>query len=148
MRFFSAEIKILKYRIPLAAVLWFTLALTAIVVQLSKESFNNFLIFKGVFHHTISQLPLYANYPQEYGDSNHYGPLFSVIILPFALMPTFLGVLIWGLANAAFLFYAIQALPLSQRSKNVVILISAIEMMTAMHNLQFNIMLTAWLLFA
>ena len=90
MRFLTGEIKFYKWNISFAAVIWFTLALIAIIVQLAKGegSINNFLIYKGVFWHTFNEQPLYINYPGEYGDSNHYGPLFSLVILPFAILPT------------------------------------------------------------
>ena len=51
------------------------------------RSHNNFLIFKGVYWHTVNGTSLYAAYPSEYSDVNHYGPLFSLIIAPFALLP-------------------------------------------------------------
>ena len=146
----SGNINFLKWKISVASVIWFGLAIIAIIVQLAKGegSINNFLIYKGVFWHTFNGQPLYLNYPLEYGDSNHYGPLFSLIILPFALLPTVLGVFLWGIINAWVLFYAIEKLPLSQKNRNIILIISAVEMMTAMHNMQFNIMLTSWLLFS
>ncbi len=150
MQFWTGELKFYKWKFSFASLIWFALALIAVIVQLAKGegSINNFLIYKGVFWHTFHLQPLYINYPLEYGDSNHYGPLFSLIILPFALLPTTLGVLLWGIINAWILFYAINILPLSQKNKNIILLISAVEMMTAMHNMQFNIMLTSWLIFA
>ncbi|MEO5967089.1 MAG: glycosyltransferase family 87 protein [Ferruginibacter sp.] len=150
MQFWTAELKFYKWKFSFASIIWFVLALTAIIVQLAKGegSINNFLIYKGVFWHTVHEQPLYLNYPLEYGDSNHYGPLFSLIILPFAILPTTIGVLLWGIVNAWILSYAINKLPLSFKNRNIILLISAVEMMTAMHNMQFNIMLTSWLIFA
>ena len=150
MQFWTREINFYKWKFSFASIIWFALAITAVIVQLAKGegSINNFLIYKGVFWHTFHQLPLYPTYPLEYGDSNHYGPLFSLIILPFALLPTTLGVLLWGIVNAWMLYYAINKLPLSTKNKNIILLISAVEMMTAMHNMQFNIMLTSWFIFA
>jgi hypothetical protein len=77
---------------------------------------------------------------------NHYGPFFSLIIAPFAILPTFIGCFLWCLVNAWLLFYAINQLPISARNKNVVLLIGMIEMMTATHSVQFNTMLTGWIL--
>ena len=59
------------------------------------RSDNNFLIFRGVFLHTWQQTSLYAAYPAEYFDVNHYGPLFSLIIAPFALLPHWMGLVFW-----------------------------------------------------
>ena len=51
------------------------------------RSHNNFLIFKGVYWHTVNGTSLYAAYPSRVNSRtyNHYGPLFSLIIAPFAL---------------------------------------------------------------
>jgi hypothetical protein len=43
------------------------------------------------------------------------------------------------------LFYAIQQMPISDQHKMMVLLISALEMMTATHSVQFNTMLTGWI---
>ena len=61
-------------------VLWFALALATIIQNVFiKGEYNNYLIFRGVFWHTIQQLPLYVSYPHEYFDMNHYGIFFSGI---------------------------------------------------------------------
>ena len=52
---------------------------------------NNFLIFKQSFWHVVDQLPLYIHYPKEYFDLFLYGPTFSMVIAPFAVPPTWLG---------------------------------------------------------
>ena len=68
--------------------LWFGLSLVAVLqTAFRPEKHNNYLIFKGVFWHTIQQLPLYVPYPEEYFDMNHYGIFFSGIIAPFAVLP-------------------------------------------------------------
>ena len=64
------------------------------VLAMTKNP-NNFLIFRGVFWHTIHKLPLDVTYPAEYDDLNHYGVFFSTIIAPFALPPVWLGMLLW-----------------------------------------------------
>ena len=64
--------------------LWLLLPVIATLLKLSKH--NNFLIFRYVYWHTIEQLPLYVAY-DEYWDTNHYGPFFSLVIAPFAMLP-------------------------------------------------------------
>jgi Glycosyltransferase family 87 len=56
------------------------------------------------------------------------------------------GCFLWGIANAAVLFYAINQLPVSEKSKRVILLIAAVEMMTSMHSVQFNPMLTGFII--
>lgn len=68
--------------------LWLLLALGSALIKFHKC--NNFLIFKYVFWHTWNQTSLYAPYA-EYFDTNHYGPFFSLIIAPFAVVPLPVG---------------------------------------------------------
>jgi hypothetical protein len=148
MQFMFKDIRLGKWTIPLPALLWFALALIAASLEMSRglDDINNFLIYKQVFWHTIHQQNLYIEYPNEHFDMNHYGPLFSILIAPFAILPTLLGCFLWCLANAWVLFYAIGHLPISNRNKQIVLLIGMIEMMTAIHSVQFNPMLTGWIL--
>ncbi len=120
--------------------------MVAVLAELLHHSINNYLIYKGVFWHVFEQKNLYLQYPAEYEDSNHYGPFFSLLIAPFALLPNWAGVILWVFCNAWFLYYAIRQLPLTAKSIQVVLLISVIEFMTASHSVQFNPMLTAWII--
>ncbi|MEI6087689.1 MAG: glycosyltransferase family 87 protein [Bacteroidota bacterium] len=148
MQFLLKDIRLGKWAIPLPAFLWFALAAIAATLEMSRglDDINNFLIYKSVFWHSVHLQNLYLPYPQDHADMNHYGPFFSLIIAPFAVLPTLLGCFLWCLANAWVLFYAISHLPISTRNKNVVLLIGMIEMMTATHSVQFNTMLTGWIL--
>jgi hypothetical protein len=129
-------------------ILWFLIPFIAVLILLSKgdSKINNYLIFKHVFWHTFQQQNLYSFYPSEYFDKNHYGPLFSIIIAPFALLPNFLGALLWAMANVWILFYAINKLPVSDWGKNIILLISLIEALTSIQNVQFNPMLCSWII--
>ena len=136
----------IKRKIQLSALIWFAFTTIALFAELFRGTINNYLIFKNVFWHTLEQKNLYALYPKEYFDINHYGPVFSLFILPFAVLPDWLGVILWGITNAGVLFYAINQLPLSASQKNLILLISSVELMTSIHNVQFNPMLTGWLI--
>lgn len=140
----------LKYdpnrRIQLSTFVWFTLAIIAVLLELQRGTINNYLIFKGVFWHVVNQANLYGYYPAEYHDLNHYGPMFSLIIFPFAILPNWLGIILWAMLNAWILFFAINQLPISPQNKHLILLLSSVEMMTSIHNVQFNPMLTGWLI--
>ena len=148
MQFLLKNIRIGKWKIPVPVFLWFLLAMLAAIAEISRghAAINNYDIFAGVFEHTLAGKNLYLPYPQEYADTNHYGPLFSILIAPFALLPDYLGCFLWCVANAWVLFYAIRQLQLSGEQQNLVLLIGMVEMMTAIHNVQFNPMLTGWIL--
>ena len=148
MQFLLKNITIGKWKIPVPVFLWFLLAMLAAIAEISRghAAINNYDIFAGVFEHTLQQKKLYIPYPGEYIDSNHYGPLFSILIAPFALLPDYLGCFLWCVANAWVLFYAVRQLQLTERQQNTILLIGVLEMMTSVHNVQFNPMLTGWIM--
>ena len=150
MKIFYTEKTVGRYSIGLPVVIWFCTSILAALLELSRGygEINNFLIYRGVYTHTLQQVNLYALYPAEYADSNHYGPLFSMLIAPFALLPVFWGCLIWCIANAWVLFYAFKRLDLGKKQFYTVLLISCIEQMTATHSVQFNAMLAGSMLLA
>ncbi|MCD0489308.1 DUF2029 domain-containing protein [Pedobacter sp. MC2016-14] len=127
---------------------WLLLAVVVALKQYHKGTFNNYLIFKYTFNHALEQVNLYAEYPNEYQDSNHYGPFFSLLIAPFAVLPNWLGILLWQIANTLFLYFAIKQLPLSSSKVNAVYWIVVHELLTAMFGLQFNASIAAVIILA
>lgn len=117
--------------------IWVLLATLATYKQFANQSFNNFLIFKYSFVHASQGLNLYQSYP-EYGDTNHYGPLFSLLFAPFALLPTFLGMMAWQLTNAFILFTAIYKLPIATLQKAGIAWICTHELLTSQFSFQSN----------
>lgn len=99
---------------------------------------NNYLIFTHTFFHAQQHLNLYLRYPNQYWDMNHYGPLFSIIIAPFAIMPKYIGMFFWQLANTLFLYYAISTLPLKITKINAIYWIIANELLTSLFGFQIN----------
>jgi hypothetical protein len=130
-------------RVPVLTVIWFLFPMLACIAEISRGlgDINNFLIYKQVFWHTVEQRHLYLSYPQEYADVNHYGPLFSILIAPFALMPVFVGCFFWCLLNVAILFYAIKKLPVTILQQRWILLVGVFELITSIHSVQFNPML-------
>ena len=124
-------------------VLWFIITIVSVIKQLLSANYNNYKIFKGVYFHTINKLPLYNEYPLEYFDHNHYGPVFSLIIAPFAILPDYIGMVLWGIFNAAILVWAITQLPLKQIQITAILWICLHEFLTTLLGLQFNPIMTA-----
>lgn len=123
--------------------IWMIITLLSVVKQLKIGNYNNYKIFKNVYFHTIEKLPLYKEYPLEYFDHNHYGPIFSLLIAPFAVLPDYLGIPFWGLFNAGVLAWAITQLPLKSSQINAILWICLHELLTTLLGLQFNPMMTA-----
>ena len=148
MKVFSAKIFDINKKPNFITVLWFLVPFIALMIEAQKENIfiNNYLIYKNVFWHTLHQEHLYSLYPNEYFDKNHYGPLFSILIAPFAILPNYIGLMLWGMVNVSILFYAVGKLPISFWGKNIILLLSLIETLTSTQNLQFNPMLCSWII--
>ncbi|MBS7563409.1 DUF2029 domain-containing protein [Mucilaginibacter sp. Bleaf8] len=110
--------------------------------------YNNYSIFEQVYHHTRIQTNLYASYPSQYFDTNHYGPAFSVVVAPFAVLPVAWGFLLWNVANALVFIWAINLLPVNNKSKVLLLLCCSIEFANAQHAIQFNPIIAAFLIFS
>ena len=121
--------------------LWLLLGVLAAVMKM--HSHNNFLVFRGSFWHAWQGLPLYAEYPQEYWDINHYGPLFSLVIAPFAVVPEWLGLLMWCMALSLGLYVAVRRSLLTSGQQLFVLWFCAHELLTALYMQQFNIAIAA-----
>lgn len=117
--------------------LWLLLPLIAGLMKIHKC--NNFLIFKYVFWHTWNGTPLYEAYPEEYWDLNHYGPVFCMVIAPFAVLPHPLGLIFWEIALSLTLYVAIRKMPLSFGKQLFLLWFCAHELLTALFMSQFNI---------
>lgn len=131
-----------------AVTLWFGLSLIAVLYDFFEYKSTggisgNYKIFKYVFVHVREQVNLFTEYPLQYNDTNHYGPFFSLIIAPFALLPDAMGVVLWVMANAAILYWAIRKLPIKENWQNAILILSAHEMMTAASWVQSNPLIIA-----
>ena len=122
--------------------LFLAIALITGIKQYTRDSYNNYKIFKYTFLHSLEEKSLYEEYPLEYGDSNHYGPVFAIFIAPFALLPDAIGTTLWNIANALILCLGFYSLPLSLRTRSIIALICAHEALVALLSFQFNVGLT------
>jgi len=150
MNIFTDDIKIYKYRLSFSALLWFLLAVIGALlkVRLGAGKIGNYYVYQNVFWHSLHGANLYSFYPNENLGSYLYGPLFSIIIAPFALLPDSTGALVWCLFNAYILFLAIRKLPVSYKNQNIVLLFSAVEMMTSIQNMQINCLIASLIIFS
>ncbi|MBY0481073.1 MAG: DUF2029 domain-containing protein [Chitinophagaceae bacterium] len=131
----------------LAIVLWFGLSFIAVLQDVIGNHINNYIIFKHVYLHTIQQTNLYLEYPSEYLDVNLYGPVFSVLIAPFTYLPDKIATIAWELFNVLALFIAIKKLPIVDKWKNAIIILSSHEMMNTASWLQSNALIAACIIF-
>lgn len=123
--------------------IWVLLALVSAIKQYLRGNHNNYLIFKNVFYHTLEQKSLYTTYPDLYFDHNHYGPIFSLFIAPFAILPDAVGMVLWCVFNAVVLVYAISQIKLEANKIHLILWICAHEFLTAILGQQFNPIMTS-----
>lgn len=145
---------------------WLWVALGVISALCKMKAHNNFDIFRYVFYNTWQGTSLYA--PATDGgfwDTNHYGPFFSIIIAPFAVVPEWLGLVLWCTCLAVFLYWAVSRYSTvsvagsikpkdnnrTTKAVNGVILpfiiwFCAHELLTALFMQQFNIAIAAIIL--
>ena len=77
---------------------------------------------------------------------NHYGPLFSLIVAPFAVTPVFIGLLTWSLFLAGVLYAAVRWSQFTWRQQVFIFWFCAHELLTALFMQQFNIAIAAIIL--
>ncbi len=126
--------------------LWLILGIVSALAKMHAH--NNFLIFRGVFWHVWNGTPLYTAYPEEYWDVNHYGPFFSLVFAPFAVVPEWLGLILWCVSLSLFLYVAIRRSDLTNRQQLFILWFCAHELLTALFMQQFNVAIAAIIVLA
>lgn len=129
-----------KTKYLLTVSLYFLVATYSWAYKYFSDRYRNYRIFEGVFFHERTRTNLYAVYPSEYHamDSNHFGPLFGILIAPFALLPDGVGMLLFNLLNAFLFVLAINSLPLTANRRLLIMLFCIIEFANAVHSIQVN----------
>ena len=128
----------------IAVTLWFGLSFILVCIDYVHHSINNnYVIFKYVYIHTVQQVNLFLEYPAQYSDVNLYGPVFSLVIAPFSILPDQLGIFCWVMFNAGILFYAIRQLPVAPKWQYAILILSSHEMMNCSSYTQSNALIAA-----
>lgn len=109
---------------------------------------NNYIIFISSYGHFIQKVNLYELYPKEYFDLYLYGPIFSILIAPFALLPTSLSLVIWNTLNSLALFWAVWNLPLGIDKRVGILWIIINSLITALLNTQFHALCVAMIIWS
>ena len=128
--------------------LWILSALAMGILKSLHSGCNNYMIFKYVFWHAVEQTNLYSAYPDLYFDANHYGPVFSLVIAPFALLPDKIGIPLWTVLISMSLYYAVRSLPVAWKYKAVILYICIQEMLCSAASQQTNSLVAALIIAA
>jgi hypothetical protein len=131
-----------------AQAIWGGLAFNE-VNGLDYTRYNNYIIFKQSFHHLLAHQDIYRDYPLEHWDLYKYSPAFALLFGLLAYLPDWLGLLCWNLVNAGMVFLAVWFLPrLGEKSRILVLLTIALELLNSLHNEQSNGLMTGLLMLA
>lgn len=117
---------------------WLIITLLFSIQGVASFRYNNYLIFENTFRNLIHQQNLYNLYPAFHEDANHYGPVFSVLIAPFAILPNQIALFLWNIFNCLILFKSIQMLDITVRQKNIICWIAVPVLIVSMLSEQFN----------
>jgi hypothetical protein len=121
------------------ALLWICVPVfMGIFNTLTGRFHNNYQIYKYVYFNILEKFSLYTPRPLLFDDMNHYGPIFGIIIAPFAILPDVLGGTLWLVMLSLLLFYAIKELPLNQWQHMAIFWICTNSLIIAHTNAQFN----------
>lgn len=119
-------------------IVWTGLAIFTVFRQYFKSGYNNYLIFKYMFVHAWEGVTMYGTYPDQYFDQTHYGPVFSIFIMPFAVLPDLFGLLLFQLLNCWIVFYSVSRLRIKNWQIIGILWLVTNEMYSAFVNTQFN----------
>ncbi|MEA5137835.1 glycosyltransferase family 87 protein [Arcicella rigui] len=137
---------VLKDKQKVFTFLWFFTPALAGFLKGRLGEVNNYKIFKGVFHHLVDGQNLYSLYPQEYFDCNHYGPVFSLIIMPFTFLPDIIGIPLWNCLQAYALYRALLLLPIKPTYQWIVLALCLVDLNTSAHSAQVNPTVVAFII--
>lgn len=124
--------------------LWMLLPIIMWIMKMNRA--NNYLIYRGSFWNAVRGWNIYLPNPTEYADMHHYGPFFSLLFAPFAIVPNWLGLLMWGITLTVFLYVAIRWSQFTKYQQLFILWFCAHEMLTALYMQQFNIAIAATIL--
>lgn len=127
-------------------VLWWIAAIVSAITKAAPHRHNNYTIFRSSFYHFSRHQSLYSAYPAEHHDVFLYGPVFSILFAPFALLPSFIGMLLWLCFSVAGCLWAVSQLPMSEKKKAAILWIAFLDLYTALCMQQFNILIGACIL--
>jgi len=115
--------------------------------MLGPSHYGNYLIFKNSFFHLMAGKDLYALYPDLHIDLFKYSPTFAVFFSLFAIMPDYIGMILWNLFNGLALFFAVKMIPVEGNKKVYILWFILIELITSMQNYQSNALTASLIIF-
>jgi hypothetical protein len=134
---------------PFVYTLYFGLSLFAVVKSvITNRIHDNYFVYKYGFIDVVHRISPFGLVRGPGHDLYHYGPVFALVMAPFAVLPDGLGVILWVLFNAWALYMAIKLLPFKESQNVIILLICAHELMTSSSNVEINPFIGALIIFS
>lgn len=127
---------------------WLLMALIPWASKCLRDKFDlDYSIFYHSFWHAWQQMPLYIVYPE---DDNYflYGPLFTVLMAPLAVLPYQLGRLAWMLLVTFVPYWSIRKTSFSIRQQVFILWFIAAEAYLCILDSESNSLILACLIFS
>ncbi|MBN2746060.1 MAG: DUF2029 domain-containing protein [Bacteroidales bacterium] len=101
--------------------------------------YNNYMIFKHSFFNLLSGENLYIHHYDRYIDLFKYSPAFALFFGGLAVLPDWLGLILWNVLNAVVLMWALYLVfPKDKKSTSILLLLVLIEALTSFQTHQSN----------
>jgi hypothetical protein len=127
--------RLIQNRGRILAAVWL-LAVIVVSVQASLHQTNNFLTFRTSWFNLVEGQDLYGLNP-EHQDYFKYSPTFALLFAPLAVLPFWVGVLLWNGANAFALYWGLGRV-LAPDQAFVARLLVLLDTIGSMQNVQSN----------
>jgi hypothetical protein len=109
---------------------------------------NNYLIFKYSFLNLLSKTDLYILHPTQHIDLFKYSPFFAFIFAPFAVLPDYIGAVLWNLTGTLVFILSVKKITILDNSQKAFILFFCFfEFLTSTQNFQSNVLLVGLMVF-
>ncbi len=105
------------------------------VQQYFFGDYNNFRIYRQSVFHFLHQQSLYQTYPEQYTGYFVYSPTFTILFMPFALLPVPLGIFAWVMSLMMAFYYALRLLPIRRDKLIFIYFFSLLALVTALQQL-------------
>ena len=129
-------------------VVWLVAALAILAAKIiSGDPCYNFDTYTSVFVHASHGQCLYEYDPYALLH-NHYGVVFSLVIAPFALLPKWVGLVLWVVAGVTVLYWSIRLLGLERWKVVFLMWFCLNELCTTTTNVQYNTLVAAFVVLA
>lgn len=90
-----------------------TIVIIVSIIKILDMRYNVFMVYKHGALDFWQNINPYSNWRHPY-DKYLYGPVFSVLFTPLAILPSWLGAFLWNLLNFILFYYSIKRLPESK----------------------------------